>query len=97
MSKNESVPVNSVTVSLSVTDTSSRVAYGDKRQNALVQNAGSAIAFVRSGSSTVTATTSHLPVLPGAIMTLTRDPEDTHLAAISASETVLYITSADGV
>lgn len=97
MDQNNSFNVNSITVSLSVSGTSARVAYGVSRQNIVIQNAGTSVAFVRSGDSSVTATTSHLPILPGAIMTLSREITDTHLAAISGTSTTLYITSADGV
>ena len=45
-------------------------------------------AFFRTGTGTVIAsTTSDMPILPGAIMTLRKPPEHTVLAVISASGT----------
>lgn len=81
--------VNQPSASISASTSSARTAYpADSRKNGVrVYNAGSVAVFVKSGDSSVAATTAGQPVLPGQDREFIRDPKDTHLAAITASST----------
>lgn len=66
-------------------------------QTALITNLGSVVCYVRSGGSTVAATTADYPVLPSTQITLAKQLEDTHIAYITASGTgSIHIMSGDG-
>lgn len=89
--------INANTVSLAVTSTTGSVAYGVSSDFVRIVNLGSTTAYIRSGDSTVTATTSHLAIAGGAIEVFRRDWKDTHFAAITSSgTTTLSISSVGG-
>lgn len=74
--------------SLSVSNSSSRVALAATGATVLVRNEGTQTAYVALGGASVAATTSSFPIDPLSIVTLARDPDtDTHIAAITASST----------
>lgn len=61
-----------------------------------VYNSGSVTAFIRFGRTTATATTSDMPLPPGAVETFSKGSYDV-LAAITASGTAtVYVTSGEG-
>lgn len=58
---------------------------------------GGNIAFVKFGTdNTVTAATTDLPILPGAMYVFTIPYLSTYIAAIGSATTTLYITRGDG-
>lgn len=73
--------------------TSSRTALVGSGPVVMLTNTGSSTAFIALGDSSITATTSYYPVLPGTkeIITLNQDTTPTHVAGItdSGSSTVL--------
>lgn len=94
------------TVSLAASTTSARVALTNPPSNSefqvRVHNAGSALAFIHRGNSTVTAATTDVPIPSGAVEVLTFENLDgtpqTHVAAITTSGTAtLYFTIGFGV
>lgn len=80
---------NQPSASISASTSNARTAYpANANQNGVrVYNAGSVPVFVKSGGSSVAATTSDQFVAPGATVIFARDPNDTYLAAITASST----------
>ncbi len=77
------------------TTTSARAAYPTEGNAVRVLNVGSVVTFVKSGDSSVVATSSDQPILPNSEVELFRNPSDTHLAAITASSTAtVYFSSA---
>ncbi len=93
------------TTTLSVTGTSGArvLAKSATPQTVVVSSvAGNAIAFLEFGDSTVAAivpsgaTGGGMPILPGAIYTLTVPVAATHFAAIGTSGTTLYVTCGHG-
>lgn len=98
-------PIPDSTVSISASTTSANVALSktpSDRFQVRVYNAGSATVFINRGSSTVTATTSNMPVPAGAIEVITFNnlPTNpiTHVAAITSSGTAtVYFTTGDGI
>jgi hypothetical protein len=87
------------TVSLSCTVASASVALNlPASQQLTITNLGPDIAYVAMGGSTVVATTSGFPVLPGTQITVTIAQTWTFLAAICPTSTgTLLLTSGDGV
>lgn len=84
------------TVSLAVTTTTGRVATVGDASTIRLYNAGNATAFVKFGSSTVTAATTDMPI-PAGVIEMFRTGTLTHVAAItSGGTTTLYITSGEG-
>jgi hypothetical protein len=88
------------TVTLAVTGTSARATLsktGYPPNTVEVQSAtGGSIAFLAFGDSTVTATTSGYPILPGVDKVISVPPDVTHIAAIGTTGTTLYFTSGTG-
>lgn len=83
---------------LTATTSSSRVALPSTGATVVVSNAGPSTAYVALGGSTVTATTSSIPVISGFPVTLFATNTQTFLAGITASSTaVLTITTGSGV
>lgn len=92
----------SANATLAVTATTGNVAVGSANQGSTFQfcNAGTNICFIKNGTSNaITAATTDIPVLAGAILTYSFPPETTHIAAIclAASTTTLYISRGEGV
>ena len=88
-----------VTVTMSVT-TSSGTATVTTSANVLeIQNAGSAIAFVRTGpsASVGSAVVTDYPVLPGMSKLISKSTIADTIAAIGAGATTLYVTSGEGM
>jgi hypothetical protein len=84
------------TVSLAVTTSTGRVATVGDASTIRLYNAGTATAFVKFGSVTVTAAVTDMPIPTGAIEVF-RTGTLTHVAAITASGTAtLYVTSGEG-
>lgn len=89
------------TVALSATGTSSQSAISGFPSTSgsgvmRVVNAGTAIAFIKWGSSAPTATTADMPILPGAIEVFSVGTT-TNVAAITASGTAtVYFTPGNG-
>ncbi len=87
---------------IDATDTSGRVALGGVGKTLLVQNAGTAVVFVKVGDITVTASvtmpTLSYPVLGGAVMSWTVPDTFTHVAAIclSGQTTTIFVTRGEG-
>lgn len=91
------VHVNEPSASISVTTTSARTAYPAGNRNAvMVYNTGTVPVFLRSGSSSVAATTSGNFVPAASYRLLEKNPNDTHLAAITASGTATVYFSQEG-
>ena len=88
------------TAALAATNTTSNVALpsgGGSRF--LLQYNGTAMLFFNTGSSSVAATTSNTPLVPGAVKVFTLDPGATYIAAIIGTGGTagnLYITRGEG-
>lgn len=80
-----------------VADTSNRVDLGSRATYISVYNPAAEIAYVRTGNSTVVATTSHAWVPPGQAITFRKEAADTYLAAICAEGVTLNIQVGSGV
>lgn len=90
-------PTNSVT--RAVTTSTANVALARKGANQVLiyAPAANAVAFIKFGDSTVTATTSDIAIAPGFNRIFTIPPDVTHVAAITAASTAtLYFTNGDG-
>jgi hypothetical protein len=61
-----------------------------------VFNSGSAITFIAFGGSTVTATTSSLPIAPNSVEVFTMPLTGIYAAAIGTSGNTIYFTPGDG-
>lgn len=80
--------VNAPSASISATTSTARTAYPAGNSGGVcVYNTGSVPVFVKSGSSTVEATTGGNFVPAGEFRIFERNPNDTHLAAITVSST----------
>lgn len=84
-----------VVVSPAATTASSELGRGSK--SLVVTNLGAAVCYVRSGDSTVTASTADYPVLSGQQVSLGKFQDDTHVAYISADGTSLHIIAGEGM
>jgi hypothetical protein len=97
----EAFTLNGATIALSATSsTPTPTAFTPSNGRVRVYNAGSVIAFLRSGigSSDGTATTSHTPIAPGAVESFGVPANHTHISAITSSGTAtVYVTVGDGV
>lgn len=83
--------------SLSVTTSSARVAFGSVDTSMVVQNTGSATAYVKTGDVTVTAATTDTPIPAGASYAFNTGGSG-YIAAITASgSTSLRITTGTGL
>lgn len=84
-------------VTLSASTVTSNVALGSTGPTVVVSNGGAVTAYVALGGSTVTATTSSIPVLPGYSIVLQAGTA-TYLAGITGSSTAaLTITTGTGI
>lgn len=81
--------VNKNSITVAATETSAANAYGvnGEGNGVWVYNAGNVAVHVKSGGSTVAATTTDNVIPAGQARTLRRDPNDTHLAIRTASGT----------
>jgi hypothetical protein len=82
--------INRKAATVAADTTSARTAYDVEAGacNAVwVHNSGSVALHVKSGDSTVDATTDDNVIPPASSRTLMRDPQDTHLAMRTASST----------
>lgn len=83
--------------SLSVSNSSSRVALGSAGPTAVVKNTGANVAYILFGSSGATATTSSYPVLAGEEVAFNVG-SNTYIAGITASSTTtLLVTTGTGL
>ena len=68
----------------------------DPNQVVRVVNAGVSIAFILRGTSTVSASTADIPIMPNTMSTtpelIALQPADTHIAAVSSVSVKLYLT-----
>ena len=90
-------PAGTVTVATTTTSGTTRVAIVGSGRNLVITNAGTGVAFIELGASSVTAlVATSMPVLSGEVLCLGRG-EVTHIAAITATGTAtVYVTSGDG-
>lgn len=86
------------TVSRAVTGTTANVALSSTHglQVMVTSAATNSLAFIKFGASTVEATTSDTPILPGTVQVFTIPSGTLYVAAIGTSGTTLYFTSGDG-
>ena len=89
------------TVTVSASTTSANVALGATRSasgfSVMCTNAGSNLAFIAFGTSTVAATTAGIPVMPGAQIVVEAPAQATYVAAITGSSTTtMYFTPGQG-
>ncbi len=97
-------PINSATVSLEATITTSNVALVQDASTYLVTNEGGQTTFIAFGDSTVTATVPNgatggsMPVTPLAVQVFRAGvTRPTHVAAITAADTAtVYVTPGEG-
>ena len=87
---------NQASATISATTSSARTAYPNPSNfNGVgVYNSGTVVVFVKSGDSSVAATTSDQFVAPGEAVEFKRNSQDTHLAAITGSGTATVYFSA---
>ena len=68
----------------------------DPNQVVRVVNAGVSIAFILRGTSTVSASTADIPIMPSTTSNahefIALQPTDTHIAAVSSVSVKLYLT-----
>jgi hypothetical protein len=82
------ISTNATTATISGSTSSARTAYPAGNNNGVrVYNAGTVPVFIRSGDSTVAATTAGQFVPPASTVIFEKLSTDTHLAAITASST----------
>lgn len=86
------------TVSRAVTGASANVALPSTQGNQIMVTSasGNSIAFIKFGSSSVTAALTDTPILPGTVQVFTVQDSMTTVAAIGTTGTTLYFTSGDG-
>lgn len=61
-----------------------------------VTNLGGNIAYVRTGTGTIAATTADMPILPGTQVTLTKGDNQETFSYISAAGTTLHVIPGEG-
>jgi len=61
-----------------------------------VTNLGLNVAYVRTGTGTIAATTADMPVLPGTQVTLTKGNDQETFSYISAAGTTLHVIPGEG-
>jgi len=61
-----------------------------------VTNLGGNIAYVRTGTGTIAATTADMPILPGTQVTLTKGDNQETFSYISAAGTSLHVIPGEG-
>lgn len=84
------------TVSRAVGATTASVALPIVQHNQIMVTGGSAIAFIKFGSSTVEAAVTDIPILPSTKYVFSISPQiSTHVAAIGTAGT-LYFTVGNG-
>lgn len=88
------------TVSLAVTGSTGSVALSKAvlSQVMVTSAAANSIAFIKFGTSAVTAAVTDTPILPGTVQVFTvpNDGTVTHVAAIGTASTTLYFTVGEG-
>jgi len=90
--------INTPSASISATTSSARAAYPLNNGMGVVRvyNSGTVAVFLKSGASDVAATTSGQFLGAGETYSFTRNPKDTHLAAITASGSATVYFSSEG-
>ena len=73
------------------TGTSASTTIGKGNKQLMIANVGSNVAYVRVGASSVSATNSDCPVLPGTFIVLTKFEDNDVLDHISATGTTLSV------
>lgn len=61
-----------------------------------VTNLGLNVAYVRTGTGTIAATTADMPILPGTQVTLTKGDNQETFSYISAAGTTLHVIPGEG-
>lgn len=80
------IAINATSVPIAVTTSSARAAYPISSCNGVrVGNLATVMIYLKSGNASVVATTADQFVLPNETVIFQRDPNDTHLAAITAT------------
>jgi hypothetical protein len=84
---------------LSVTDTSAQVTFGQGNFAVCLTNLGADVCYVRIGRGTVTATTADYPVLPLSQVSISKSLDDSVLAAVcgAGDSTSLHIIAGEGI
>lgn len=94
-------PIDGSTVNINVSSSSQSVLVSNlgSGQQVRVENDGSATVWIRAGDSTVTATTSNIPIPSGDIEVFTFNPKGPlYIAAIAAGSTgKVYFTPGAGI
>lgn len=83
----QTVSAAAVAASISINKTSKQVA---------VTNLGLNVAYVRTGTGTIAATTADMPILPGTQVTLTKGDNQETFSYISAAGTTLHVIPGEG-
>jgi len=83
--------VNTPELPISVTTTTQAVAYLQQGKDMWLKNLGTSHCYVKSGDSTVTATTSDTCILAGAVIPYQKQNNDTHIAVIGDGATTLRV------
>lgn len=84
------------TVTLAVTTASADVALTPGNSCIRVVNAGTSLAFFRTGGATQTAVITDTPLLPNSMEIFSIPNTTSHFAAIGAAATTLYVTVGEG-
>lgn len=72
------------------------VAVNKSAKQVVVTNLGNNVAYVRTGTGTIAATTADMPVLPGTQVSLTKGEGQDVFTHISAAGTSLHVISGEG-
>ncbi len=97
MSNSQPFSINTPNVSIAATQTSGNVGIGNVgAPRIIIFNSGTDVAFVKSGDSTVTATTSDMFIAPGTSQLFQLNTDHNHVAAIMLSGKTATIYFAPG-
>lgn len=83
----QTVAAGAVAASVSVNKSAKQIA---------VTNLGDNIAYIRTGTGTIAATTADMPILPGTQVTLTKGDNQETFSYISAAGTSLHVIPGEG-
>ena len=84
-------------ITVSPVSSSARSEIGKGSKSIVVSNLGTDECYVRTGDSSVTATSADYVVLPSQQVSLTKFQDDTHIAYLSTSGTTLHIIPGEGI
>lgn len=92
-------PVIGGTVTAAATTSSANfvMTVGANLQGTIIQNAGTAVAFIRFGTSAQTATLNDFPLLPNLSYIMCTGPANNFAVITGAGTSTVYITACEGV